>query len=121
MALRQITRVHQPVIAYASLDLAAEDLQARGLKLQDGEIDGLGPTKEAVLLLPSGIEVGLMSFTLTPENGVYVHAPVSVDGPDVAHELVAELGVSPARITWLREEGMDRSQFGSPPDPAIPS
>ena len=111
--MRQIGRVQQPVDCYAALDLAAEDLEARGLKLEDGEMDGLGPTKEAVVLLPSGVEVALMSLKLTPENGITVFAPLSVDGPDVAHELVAELGVPPPRITWLREQGMDRSEFDS--------
>jgi hypothetical protein len=75
VALRQIARVEQPVVQYAALDLAAEDLEARGFKLEDGWIEGLGATKEAVVVLPSGVEVGLMSFTFEPENGITVHTP----------------------------------------------
>jgi hypothetical protein len=48
------------MVHYAALDLAPEELESRGLTLEDSWIDGLGPINGASVLLPSGVELALV-------------------------------------------------------------
>jgi hypothetical protein len=122
MALRQkATSGRNDMVEYATLDLGAADLEAQGLALDESWVDGLGPAKAAIVVLSSGVEVALVSYTNAPKTEVVVMAPMAVDGPVVASELADELGLPRERITWLRATGIDWSQFGSAPDVSGPS
>jgi hypothetical protein len=60
ITLRQIQGTRNDMVHYAALDLAPEELESRGLTLEDSWIDGLGPINGASVLLPSGVELALV-------------------------------------------------------------
>jgi hypothetical protein len=121
MTVRQIEGTRNDMVHYAALDLAPEELESRGLNLEDSWIDGLGPIKRASVLLPSGVELALVWHEYAPrESALVVMAPLAIDGSEIAHELTDELNLSRARITWLREDGTDMSHLSSPGQPSQP-
>lgn len=111
--LKQIEPSGEDFVHYALLDLEPSDLEFAGVTLSDwsDDQDGLGPFREAAVRLPSGTELVLTYYEARPDRELLVHAPIAVDGPAVARELADELRLPWQRITWLREEGIDWSQY----------
>jgi hypothetical protein len=111
--LKQIEPSREDMVHYAVLDATPEELESVGIWLSELFDDDPGPVREATVLVPSGTELLLIEHDSRPDLGITVKAPIAIDGPNVAYELADAMGLPHSRISWIREEGIDWSQYGA--------
>ena len=94
----------------ALLDITPVELERRvGASLETGADDGLGPWSAIALELPSGRQVELVRYDLSPEpRGFELRADYADDRVAALAETLTAMAIAPACVQWS-------------PDPAPPA
>jgi hypothetical protein len=108
---RQITRLNQGVVPYATFSVSSAQLEKLGITMtrppDDGTWDEAGPIAEALLELRSGLNVMLVQHLGVPDIGLELRVPASVRGDSAAREFADAIGVDLSRMTWLTQEFLE--------------
>jgi len=89
----------------AVLNLSHSELSSLlgGIELSNGTEPGLGSWQAAGLVLQSGLQLELISYTDAPKlKGFEVRLDAAVDSESGLKQVLSELGIDDSRVIWRR-------------------